>query len=174
MTTTKATLLQQLSGGDLRSIGQADSVVVEASRSEAVIAWLFEMLAATEEPVVRMRAADALEKVARRNPAVLTPRLDTLLALLAQLQPKEIRWHLLQMAGRADWRPEQHAAVLEAVSSCFDDNSSIVKTSALQCLFDLRDRGQDFKRQADMALHQARVSGSPAIRARAKRLAAAN
>jgi hypothetical protein len=101
----------------------------------------------------------------------LTARLDQLLTLLAQPQPKEIRWHLLQMAGHAAWRPEQYTAVLKAVLSCFADKSSIVRTSALQCLFDLRNCNQDFKRHADIALKQALASGSPAMQARAKRLA---
>ena len=65
-------LLTALTGGDRRSIGQADRVAARVSKD----ARLFPELIAgmwSDDPLVRMRAADAAEKVTRGNPELLQP-----------------------------------------------------------------------------------------------------
>lgn len=52
-----------------------------------------------EEPVVRMRAAGALEKITRIRPDLLHPHIDTLLVTATAAEEKEVRWHVAQMLG---------------------------------------------------------------------------
>jgi len=61
-------LASLLTGGDRRSIGQADAVAARVAEQPALLAKLWDCLA-DADPVVRMRAADALEKISRATPA---------------------------------------------------------------------------------------------------------
>jgi hypothetical protein len=171
MTATNRQLLERLEGGDLRSIGASNAIVEEALADPGVAETLFGGLV-DGKPVVRMRAADALEKIARRNPAVLAGRAQLLLRLLAAPQPKEVRWHLLQLVPRITWPRRSQPALLAAVLACFADRSSIVRTSALQALFDLRPQGAAFVQHYSARRRQALASGTPAMRARARKLQA--
>src|SRR5271155_4223187 len=61
---------KQLEGGDRRSIGRSDEVARLVSKNLALLPQLVAGLW-SEHPVVRMRAADALEQVTRAHPASL-------------------------------------------------------------------------------------------------------
>lgn len=163
-------LAQHLSGGDLRSTGAAD----QAARALLQGTWSAEdflsLLERSSEPVVRMRAADALEKATRSAPALLSCAAPRLLALLAAPQPKEVRWHLLQMAPRVRWAARQCPAVLLAVEDAFHDKSAIVHACALQALRELACQAPLFAAPYHARLLQALSSKYPSVQARARRL----
>jgi len=162
-------LLRKLDGGDLRSAGRSGEVVIEVLADPSLAV---ELVAGLTHPnaVVRMRSADALEKVTRCLPGVAQPYRKTLLELLGRPLPKELLWHLLQIAPRIQWRPMElplvHAATVRALSN----SSSIVKACALQAMVELlpqdRKLEQAVQRQVELAL----ASGTPALRARARKL----
>jgi len=62
-------LLQSLSGGDRRSIGHAGRAVQAVLAHPEWLAVLFEGIEAPD-PVLRMRCADAIEKITARRPAL--------------------------------------------------------------------------------------------------------
>jgi hypothetical protein len=164
-------LLRSLEGGDRRSIGAAGAAARKIAADRALAGPLLAAIAGAR-PVVRMRAADALEKATRVAPVLLAGHEALILELLSAPQPREIRWHLLQLAPRIRWRRRHFAALLRAVERCFTDASSIVRTSALQALFELARRGPAFARAFRARVSEALLSGTPAMRARARRLAA--
>jgi len=53
-----------------------------------------------EDPIVRMRAADAAEKITVTRPELLKPHKLELLGLLDEAEQIELRWHLALMAPR--------------------------------------------------------------------------
>lgn len=65
-------LLKKLSGGDRRSIGRSNEVVAHVLAHLAHFRYVFEGLA-TDDPVVRMRSADAIEKITAQRPDLLRP-----------------------------------------------------------------------------------------------------
>jgi hypothetical protein len=91
-----------LKGGDLRSTGAADKVAREAEDNLSVVDELVAGLR-INDPVIRMRCADALEKVTRNHSEYLSPYAQELLGLLSPNQPKELLWHLIQMVPRVNW-----------------------------------------------------------------------
>lgn len=100
------TILDWLKGGDLRSDGAADQAV------EAVLAHeeLFDDLAEglkSQDDVVCGRAADALEKVARRRPDLMASQLPLVLESLKTEKVPMVKWHLAMALG--------HLAVFEAL-----------------------------------------------------------
>jgi HEAT repeat protein len=125
-----------LEGTDRRSIGRANDVVAlvlrEPQRFPELIGYLW-----SDDPVLRMRAADAAEKISAQEPSLLQPFKRELLGLLHEAEQKELRWHLAQMIPRLQLtRSERHRAA-EALRRYLDDASSIVKTFALQGLAEL-------------------------------------
>jgi len=63
-------ILQKLKGGDLRSIGRAEEVVQDILNNPVLFAEVFEDML-DDDPLVRMRSADALEEVSSRYPEYL-------------------------------------------------------------------------------------------------------
>lgn len=163
-------VLDRLRGGDLRSLGAADEVAAAAIDDGALIPLLVNGMIA-EEPVVRMRCADALEKATRDHPKRLRPHASHLLALLDPSQPKEVLWHVLQMTPRVRWRAAQKDVVLLAVEGCLGSSSAIVKTCAMQALAELARQQwpQELGRVVRM-LQELSRSGTAAMRARGAKL----
>ena len=75
-------ILSRLRGGDRRSIGKVNEVVTAVQKKPGLIKDLVDGLF-DDDPVVRMRAADALEKISGDNRHVLQP-FKTRLIRLAQ------------------------------------------------------------------------------------------
>jgi hypothetical protein len=93
-------------GGDRRSIGRADEVTVAVSKNLAMFPELIQGLW-SDDPLVRMRTADATEKITRRNPDLLRRYKRELLRLMAETKQQELRWHLAAMGSKT--RAEREA-----------------------------------------------------------------
>jgi hypothetical protein len=162
-------LLRKLDGGDLRSKGRSEEVVREVLADLSLVRELAAGLRRAN-PLVRMRCADALEKVSRTAPQSLRTLRRPMLRLLRMPQPKEVLWHLLQIAPRIRWSPSDLIDVNAAASAALADASNIVKACALQALVELlaQDprRAPEVRRQVSLAL----ASATPAVRARARKL----
>ena len=65
-------LLRKLTGGDRRSIGNVESVIHAVGKKPALFDVLFGGLS-VDDPLVRMRAADAVEKISADQPDLLQP-----------------------------------------------------------------------------------------------------
>lgn len=132
-------LLAQLGGGDRSGIGRANEVAARVSKNPRLFATLIAGLWA-EDPLVRMRAADAAEKVTRTKPELLERYKKELLGLMAEIKQQEVRWHLAAMIPRLALTTKERKIAVESLYAYLGDRSSIVKTFALQGLADLAGR----------------------------------
>jgi len=162
-------LRRLLGGGDLRSIGRVPLIVRRGLREPRMVSALVAALA-DEDRLVRMRAADALEKISLNNPQLVRPFTKQLLDVAVSSTQQEVRWHLAQMMPRLDLTPRQQALCLRALTAYLGDRSSIVRTFALQALADLFGHGGPMRTQVHTLLEDAARTGSPAMRSRARRL----
>lgn len=62
----------------------------------------------SNDPVVRMRAGDALEKVCRERPAWFGPYLPRLLGEVAAIDQPSVQWHLAQILGQVELAPDRY------------------------------------------------------------------
>ena len=158
-----------LTGGDRRSLGRSREAVLKVASQPA----LFEELLAClwdDDPVVRMRAADAAEKASFEQPSLLQPFRKELLGLLEQATQKELRWHLAVMVPRLNLNTTEFRRAAEALTSYLTDHSSIVKALAMQGLADLALQDD---RLLPVILEQIRTltrTGTPSMRARGRKL----
>jgi hypothetical protein len=162
-------LLKKLAGGDRRSIGRSDEVVAEVLANPAQFPLVFEGLLA-DDPLIRMRATDAVEKITVRHPDYLQPHKNHLLDQLARINQQEVRWHVAQMLPRLEWSEAERAQVVEVLLAYLNDASSIVKTFAMQALADLAEQDDRLRPQVIPLLEELTQTGSPAMQSRGKKL----
>jgi hypothetical protein len=158
-----------LNGSDRRSIGRSDEVarlvLKQPRRFRKLIKCLW-----SENPILRMRAADAAEKVSAEKPRLLVRYKAELLGLLAETEQIELRWHLAAMVTRLRLTPYERQRAAEALQRYSDDRSSIVKAFALQALSDLAQADATLRHRVKQLLEESLHSGTPAMKARARKL----
>lgn len=158
-----------LDGADRRSIGRANEVIRLVLKNPK----LFRELIASlwhENPLVRMRAADAAEKVSAQKPRLLDRYKSQLLGLLAETEQIEVRWHLAQMVPRLKLTARERQGAAAALRHYLDDRSSIVRTWALNALVKLSRHDESLRPEAKQLVEEALHSGSAAMKARARKL----
>lgn len=163
-------LLSKLAGGDRRSIGRANDVVRDVLARPALFGSLFAGLS-VNDPVVRGRAADAVEKISADRPECLRPYRSQLLEL-ARSDQKEVRWHIAQMLPRLRWNRREQRHVYRLLVGYLGDSSSLVKTFALQALVDLSRQAPTLRHAVLRTVKQLTTRGTPAMRARGRKLLA--
>jgi hypothetical protein len=166
---TRQNILALLGGGDRRSIGRADQVAAIVSKDPGLFPELIAGLR-SDDPLVRMRAADAAEKVSRKTPVLLQPHKDELLALMAETQQQELQWHLAAMVPRLSLSATERQSAASLMNRYLEASSSIVKTSALQGLADLAHDDRAIRDIAIKVLRKAMQNGTPAMKARSRKL----
>jgi hypothetical protein len=162
-------ILALLEGGTRRTIGLADEVAAVMSGHPELFPELIAGLWSVN-PLVRMRAADAAEKVTREQRELLQPCKKELLGLLAEAQEQELRWHLALMVPRLLLNTKERRAAITSLTSYLEDRSSIVKTFALQGLADLARVDSSLRPEVLEILHEATRNGTPAMKARSRKL----
>jgi hypothetical protein len=168
---TKPSILRKLEGGDLRSIGRSNEVVAEVLAERKLFSALFAGLS-VYDPVVRARAADAVEKISAIHPEYLRPYRAKLVGELAHCEQKEVRWHVAQMLPRLRWNAREQQEVCDILTDYLRDSSSIVKTFAMQALADLTTQAPELRPTVLRQLQKLTASGTPAMRARGRKLLA--
>ena len=158
-----------LAGGDRRSIGRSNEVVAvvvsQRRRFPELIACLW-----SDDPIVRMRAADAAEKVSAYEPALLRPFKAELLGLLVEATQQELRWHLAQMIPRVPLTARERRRTATVFRSFLKDRGSIVKTAGLQALADLSRYDAGLRSEVIERIEEALRTGTPAMKARGRNL----
>ena len=162
-------ILKKLRGGDRRSIGRVDEVVEQILRSAVLFEELVNGLL-EDDPIVRMRSADAVEKITRVKPEWLTPHKKTLIRLAGDSNQQEVRWHLAQVLPRLRLNPGEKKATVDILYSYLDDKSKIVVTFALQALADFAVEDKNLKPRVVGVLEEFTKTGSPAIKNRGRKL----
>lgn len=162
-------LLAQLEGGDRRSLGRADEIADTVSKKPRLFRALFKGLWSADA-LVRMRAADAAEKVTRTKRELLQPYKKELLGLLAEEHQQEVRWHLAVMVPRLTLTQKELEVAAASLHAYLQDPSSIVRTFALQGLADLAEGDRSLRPAVVELLRASTRSGTAAMKARSRKL----
>ena len=162
---------EYLAGGDRRSIGRSDELVMLVERRMGLLKQLVEHMW-DSDPVVAMRAADAVEKITRARQASLQPFKQELLGLADEASERELRWHLALMFPRLQLSSAERWQICGVLRNYLEDTSSLVKTFALQALFDISRPELRLRAETEEILKAAARTGTPAMRARARILLA--
>ncbi len=164
-------LLKRLTGGDRRSIGNSLEVAADVLANPKLFPDLFSGML-SDDPIVRMRAADAVEKVTVHNPILLQSLKKKLLTKVALINQQEIRWHAAQLFSRVEWTRAERTRLIAILQEYLKDKSSIVRTFAMQALGDIALKDAKLKPSIVKQLKDLTETGTPAMKARGKKLLA--
>lgn len=109
-----------LAGGDRRSIGKSNIIVSLGYRDPTILPFLVNLLE-DEEILVRMRAADALEKATKKNRDVLSPSKIKLFKIARESEDQELKWHLAQILSGLSLSEEEAKTVFKLMEQYLKD-----------------------------------------------------
>jgi hypothetical protein len=158
-----------LEGGDRRAIGKSNAVVARVLKEPRLFEVLFSGML-LDDPLIRMRCADAAEKITAIHPEYLVPYKPVLLKTLSKVEQQEVRWHVAPMLARLPLSMTQQRAVIDILIGYMNDRSSIVKTLAMQALFDLAVRNERLRPLVHRHIQELTAIGTPGMKARGKKL----
>jgi len=163
-------ILKKLTGGDLRSIGKADEVVQYILKNPSLFGEVFGGML-SDDPIIRMRSADAVEKVTLKHPEYLQSLKTRLINEVAEIKQQEVRWHVAQMFSRLEIDDKERDRIIEILLSYIDTSESkIVKTFSMQTLADFAERDETIRPQIIKILKNLADRGSPAMKNRGEKL----
>ena len=162
-------LLRKLTGGDRRSIGNVEDAIQDVINRPALFDVLFDGIS-VDDPLIRMRAADAIEKISREQPQLLQPFKKPVLHLAAKSHQQEVRWHMAQIIPRLKLTAKEKALAIEILFGYLTDKSKIVVTFSLQALSEYAAEDQKLRPRVVSILKDMTAKGSPAIRNRGQKL----
>jgi hypothetical protein len=146
-----------------RVVEVASQVAANPKKTPRLIECLWD-----DDPGIALRAVDALERLSRTRPEVLARWKAPLVDLLAEAQESKMRWNLALIVPRLALTLPECRRAAEILQSFLDARSSIVKTAALQGLFDLTRRDPSLLPMVWDLLRIRSRSGTPAMRARGR------
>jgi hypothetical protein len=117
-----SSILEWLTGGDLRSDGAANEVVQAVLNDHQLIT---EILHGLEDPrdVVRGRSADVLEKIGRELPSLINPQLEKIVQILSADPVPMVRWHLAMLLGHLAATHDKHSVIYNSLVDRLGDES---------------------------------------------------
>jgi hypothetical protein len=164
-------LLRKLEGTDHRSIGKVDEVVANVLANPDLFGIVFDGML-HDNSIVRMRSADAVEKITVVHPEYLIPYKKKLLEQVAFINQQEIRWHVAQLFSRIEWNSDERRQVKDILWTYLTDESRIVKTFSMQALADVAMIDNRFRKSIIQELEKLTKMGSPAMQSRGRKLLA--
>lgn len=158
-----------LSGGDRRSIGRVDEVVADVLRDPSLFEQVLDGML-SDDPIVRMRAADAVEKITAQHPEYLQHYKEKLVKEVARIDQQEVRWHVAQILPRLELSSKEQATAVQILLGYLDDESRIVKTFSMQALAEFAERDASLRAHVIELLEELVETGSPAMKSRGRKL----
>ncbi len=159
-----------LSGGDLRSIGKSNAVVLKV-QTQKDFDDLFQCLL-HEDRLVVMRAADAIEKITVNKPDYLYQHKDDILTLCNKAKDIELKWHLALLVSRLDLTKKEISNVWKTLTNWANDKkeSRIVRVNSLQGLHHIVRSNEEWIQDFNLTLKEVEQENIPSINARISKL----
>lgn len=169
MPLVESDILSKLRGGDRRSLGRSGEIIGDITEDPKLFAAAFQALL-DPDPVVRMRAADAVEKASRERPELLKPHKLALLKRVAAIDQQEVRWHVAQMLPRLQLSAKERDYAVSILFDYLEDESSIVRTLSMQALADFAMKDSRLRARVAPMIEFLTNEGTAAMRARGRKL----
>jgi len=158
-----------LSYGDLRSAGKSEEVIKLVLKNQELLDSVVSSIL-SDNPATRMRAADAVEKLTIEHPEWLKPYKKLFLSKIAEIDQKEVKWHVAQILPRFKLTAKEREKIFNLMRGYLEDKSQIVKTFAMQALTDIAMQDRSYvKRVRPIVLNLMR-NGAPSQQSRGKKL----
>jgi len=162
-------ILDKLRGGDLRSIGRSNEVSEDIEKNVSLFETVFRGLY-DSDPIIRMRSADVIEKVTRKNPQLLLNHTSEVISILTTAKQQEVCWHMAQIAPRLAYSPNKENEIIKALKRYLTHKSKIVRVSAMESLASIAERNPSILNEVIEIIKVQKAIGSPALQSRGRKL----
>lgn len=154
--------------GKKNSIAGVDDVILLVLNDKDRLEELYQVMF-HEDAWVRMRAADAFEKVCRIRPDWITLFIDRIQSELADSQQASIRWHIAQIYEQVELNDTQKARAIEWLKNILSssDIDWIVSANCMSALAFFARRGEVEKETARALFNIQTEHKSNAVKKRA-------
>lgn len=124
-----------------------------------------------DNPVLRMRSADVVEKVSRIHPEYLQPYKDRLIKEVSRIKQQEVRWHAAQMFSYLKINRREKKAIVKLLSGYIEtEKSRIVQVNSMQTMANLAADDSNLRPMVIRIIEKAVETGSPAVINRGQKL----
>lgn len=164
----QSAILAMLSSADRASVDRCTEVAAEVLANPPLFKGIVRALCSVD-PLIRVRAAEAAEKITQHNPGLLQPHRKTLLRI-AGIDEKEFRAHVAPLFSRISWTHAERNAVVHILQEYLKDKSSAVRISALQAMADQAAQDRKIRNGIVKQIRILAETGTPAMRNRGKKL----
>lgn len=158
-------ILQELTGGDLRSDGRADDVARIVINQPELLPDLIEGLA-SDNKIIRMRAAHAIEVISRENGGLLIEFKPRLIRCAKEDALPETRWHLAQVFGNIDLSKRELSIVVPILCGYLTSGTILVRSWAVVGLGNIAEKNAQFRHEVLQEVARLNDDESPAVRSR--------
>lgn len=144
-----------LIGGHANSLGKTNEVITMVLQNKVLLAELYECML-NGDAWVRMRAADAFEKICREHPDWIEPYVDKLQSQLSGAdQQASIKWHIAQIYPQITLTTKQKEFALTWLKSQVATTNVdwIVAANCLKSLLFFAKRGDIPQTELEKLLH---------------------
>jgi hypothetical protein len=163
-------ILARLAKGDLRTTGVSEEVAEEICNNQE----LFDRVVLglhSDNPGLRMRCADAIEKASIENHGLLQPHKKDILGFIGSINQQEVQWHVAQLIPRLEMTEAETDQAMQLMERYFaEPKSNIVRTFALQTICDLAANDQRYAKLANKYLQKALNDPAHSLQSRARKL----
>jgi hypothetical protein len=161
-------------GRDRRAHPGAGEAATAASRDPRLFAALIDAMRSTDG-LLAARSAEAADRASAENTLLLEPHKRDLLGRLAQIERREIRWHVAQMLPRLRLEGAERERAVVLVVGWLEgrDGGALAVAGGFESLAVLADDDPRLIETIKPVLERHASGGPPAIRARARSVLAA-
>jgi hypothetical protein len=147
----------------------ADEAATAAARDPRLFAGLIDAMRSTDR-LLAARSAEAADKASAANPALLEAHKADLLGRLAQIEQREIRWHVAQMLPRLRLEDDERERAVALVVGWLEgrDGGAMAVAGGFESLAVLADDDPRLVETIKPVLERHANDGPSAIRARAR------
>jgi hypothetical protein len=159
-----------LTGGDLRSIGKSNSVVLKIKNQNDFDELFFCLF--SNNRIVVSRCADAIEKITTNNPKYLSRHKKKIIELCNTAKNKELKWHLALLIPRLPLDSKEFGKAWDTLTKWANDktNSRIVRVNSIQGLFEMIKQDSELEKDFCLTLLELEKENIPSINARIKNI----
>ena len=162
-------ILEKLAGGDLRSDGEADKVARRVIEQPDLLPYLMEGFQSDNE-IIRMRTAHAVEVVSRQNGDLLETFKARLIEQAKTDTLPETRWHLAQVFGNLSLSDRETQDVLPILFDFLKTGTTLVRAWTVVGLGNIAKLNPGFQAGILQKVSDYQADQSPAVRNRVKQV----
>jgi HEAT repeat protein len=158
-------LLARLTGGDIRSDGDADEIAAQVLQHPELFPQLFEGLSEPND-LVRGRSAHALERVSRTRPDLLLPYIDQMASQVCQDSLPMVRWHLAMIFANLSFYSDHAELLADTLIALLEDSSVFVQSWAVSSLAIFAKQNPQYRTEALERIRMLRATAGKAVQPR--------